>query len=105
MEKDILINKLLLNMAEFNLPIETALDQAFVGGIDYARHTMFNHNQRKILYFNKNGALINTFNSIAEAGRKLKIGRGTIDDILYGKTKGRRNTGNYFRYATYENTL
>lgn len=78
---------------------------AFVAGFDL-RRTEINkgNNNRRIAYYAKNGKKIKEYPSIAEASRKLKIGRGTIDDILYGKTKGRRNTGNYFRYAD-EDTL
>ena len=75
------------------------LNALWVAGFEYFRRTELNHNKREIEYFDKQGNRIASYPSIAIASRDLHIGRGTIDDILYGKSKGRRNTGNYFRYA------
>jgi hypothetical protein len=106
MDQERAVNKVVRDMVDFGLISDESTEDVrihlrllWTAGYDYYRINEFNRNQRKIDYFNKKGDLIETFTSIEEAGRRLKIGRGTVDDILYGKSKGRRNTGNYFKYA------
>lgn len=106
MDQERAVNKILRDMKLSGIATEGNegltrffLNIAWVTGFEYFRRTELNHNKREIVQYNKDGVEIGRYDSIEGAARQLKIGRGTIDDILYGKTKGRRNTGEYFRYA------
>lgn len=106
MTQDTAINSIMRDMRiakivtdENNNLIQQFIEQAWVAGWEYYRRTEINHNKKKVNYFDANGNLLHTFNSIEETARELGMGRSAVDDILYGKSKGRRNTGNYFEYA------
>ena len=106
MEREVAINSIIRDMGLMGVISEGKEgDAKFFGGLlwtagfDYYRMHYFNNGKRPILYFNKKDVLLARFPSIRDASIQLKISRNTIDDILYGKTKGRRNTGNYFKYA------
>lgn len=106
MEKYLVVNRVLRDMKQAGILLEVDseiarpfLNLLWTAGYDYYRYYEINHNRKKIIYYDKQGKVLALYPSIIDAARKLKIGRGTIDDILYRKTKGRRNTGNYFRYS------
>lgn len=109
MDKETCINLVLRDMKLAGFVVEGKdehvrfhLHLVWTAGYEFFKNNEITHNRKKIEYFNKKGVKIGEYDSIADAAKKLKIGRGTVDDILYGKTKGRRNTGNYFRYADKE---
>ena len=110
MDKDTCISKVLRDMKLAGFVVEGKdehvkfhLSMVWTAGYEFFRAREITHNRKKIEYFNRDGDKIGEYDSIADAARELKIGRGTVDDILYGKSKGRRNTGNYFRYKDDEN--
>ena len=111
MDKDTCINGILRDMRLAGFVVEGNdehvrfhLSLVWTAGYEYYRTREVTHNKRKIEYFTKDGKKIAEYNSIMEAAKELKIGRGTVDDILYGKTVGRRVTGHYFRYKEDEDT-
>jgi hypothetical protein len=87
MDQDLLVNKLLLNIREFDVSVKTALEQAYAGGYDARGVELSAHHKKEVIQFNKEGVEIAKFNRVTEAAKKIRcrvaglyssIQRGTV---------------------------
>ena len=99
MDQERTVNKLLLQVLQFDLDIRKALDQAYAAGYDERGMDLNSHKTRRITKFTAEGKKIKEYNSIKQASVLNKISRDTISDILNSKRKLTPDKKFYFKYS------
>ena len=104
MTRDYFIKNMLFSISEYNVSLETALEQTWVAGWEYHRKydSPPHNNGRAIIEYGENDEILEWFPSASEAARKRKITRKTIWSVLNGQT-GRMKNGHYFEYEEDKN--
>jgi hypothetical protein len=70
----------------------------YTAGYEQARKELTAHNKRKVAQYDRRGVLLNTYDSIKEASKILKVSRDVIDDSVTGRIPLTRRGKYYFRY-------
>ncbi len=97
MERERTVNKLLLNIKKFHVPLQTALNQAYMAGYDARGKELTAHNKKRIIQFNSKMIRIAEYDSVIEAAKQNKVGVQGLYSAIYRKSRTKK--GYYWRYA------
>ena len=96
MERDVLIKKLLLNIMEFNVSVQTALEQAYAAGWENRNRQLADQRSIPLQQLTREGKLMMEYHNVQIASRKARYSRGTIYTSL--KTGKPTRRGHIWKY-------
>lgn len=97
MQIDTLINKIALSIREFNVPLKTALQQAYAAGHEDGRKSLFMHGEKEVIEHDADMNEIQRYPSVVIAAKKKKVDKTTLY-LAIREGRGTRD-GHIWKYA------